>query len=97
MVCVDKAPAIAEYKLRQLRQCLTVEALKSIESLGYSATANEAAKDRLERKFGGQRSQIALYVEDIDNFRPVRSDNTKDLEKLADLLGVAMVNLKEAN
>ena len=68
MACVDKAPTTAEYKLWQLRQCLTGEALKSIESLGYFATANEAAKDHLERKFGGQRRQIALYIEDIDNF-----------------------------
>ena len=55
MVCIDKAPATAEYKLLQLRQYLTGEALKVIESLGYSATAYEAAKDRLERKFGGKR------------------------------------------
>ena len=55
MACVDKAPATAEYKLLELRQCLSGEALKVIESLGHSAAAYEAAKDRLERKFGGQR------------------------------------------
>ena len=55
MACIDKAPATAQYKLLQLRQCLTGEALKVIESLGYSAAAYETAKDRLERKFGGQR------------------------------------------
>ena len=59
MACIDKAPATAEYKLLQLQQCLTGEALKSIENLGYSAAAYEAAKDRLERKFGGgQRRQM---------------------------------------
>ena len=55
MACIDKAPATAEYKLLQLRQCLTGEALKAIESVGYSAAAYEKAKDWLERKFGGQR------------------------------------------
>ena len=55
MACIDKAPATAEYKLLQLRQCLSGEALKVIESLGHSAAAYEAGKDRLERKFGGQR------------------------------------------
>ena len=55
MACIDKAPATPEYKLLQLCQCLTGEALKAIESLGYSAAAYETAKDRLERKFGGQR------------------------------------------
>lgn len=97
MACIDKAPATAEYKLLQLRQCLSGEALKAIESLGHSAAAYEAAKDRLERKFGGQRRQIALYLEEIDSFRPVRYGNSKDLEKYADLLDIAVVNLKEAN
>ena len=46
--CIDKAPATPEYKLLQLRQCLTGEALKAIESLGYSAVAYETAKDQLE-------------------------------------------------
>jgi len=66
--------------------CLSGEALKAIESLGYSPTAYEAAKERLERKFGGDRRQVALYLEEIDSFRPVRSGNSKDLEKFADLL-----------
>ena len=51
---VDQAPARAEYKLLQLRQCLAGEALKAIESLGHSAKAYQTAKERLERKFGGQ-------------------------------------------
>ena len=74
------------------------EALKSIESLGHSATAYRAAMDRLERKFGGERQQIAIYLEEIDNFRPVRYGNSKDIEKYADLLDIAIVvNLKESN
>ena len=97
MACVDQAPATAEYKLLQLRQCLTGEALKAIESLGQSATAYQTAKERLDRKFGGQRCQITLYLEDIDNFRPIRPGNPKDIENFADLLDVAIVNLKEAN
>ena len=95
--CIDQAPATAEYKLLQLRQCLAGEALKAIESLGHSAAAYQAAKERLERKFGGQRHQIALYLEEIDNFRPVRPGNSKDIERYADLLDIALINLKEAN
>ena len=51
MACVDTAPATGEYKLLQLRQCLSGEALNVIENLGHSATAYEAAKERLESKF----------------------------------------------
>ena len=33
IACVDQAPATAEYKLLQLRQCLAGKALKVIENL----------------------------------------------------------------
>ena len=62
---IDKAPATAEYKLLQLRQYLSGEALKVIENLGHSAAAYQIAKERLERKFGGQRRQIAIYLEEL--------------------------------
>ena len=62
MACVDKAPATPEYKLLQLRQYLSGETLKAVEPLGHSAAAYETAKERLERKFGGKRRQIALHL-----------------------------------
>ena len=43
LACVDQAPATAEYKLLQLKQCLAGEALKAIEGLGHSAAAYQAA------------------------------------------------------
>ena len=52
MACVDTSPATGEYKLLQLRQCLSGEALNVIENLGHSADAYEAAKERLERRYG---------------------------------------------
>ena len=55
MTCIDKAPATPEYKLLQLQQYLCGDALKAVETLGHSAAAYEAAKERLERKFGSQR------------------------------------------
>ena len=72
MACVDKAPATPEYKLLQLRQYLSGEALKAIESLGYSAEAYEAAKGRLERKFGEVRRKLFLHQQAVDNFKPLR-------------------------
>ena len=80
----------------QLRQYLSGEALKVIDSLGHSAAAYEAAKDRLERKFGGKRRQIALYLEELEQFRQIRPGNAKDIEEFADLLDIAMINLQEA-
>ena len=94
--CIDQAPATPEYKLLQLRQHLTGEALKCIENLGHSAGAYEASKNRLERKFGGLRRRLALYIEQLEGFRSIQYGNTKDLEQFADLLDVAIINLRES-
>ena len=93
---IDSAPAMGEYKLLQLRQYLSGEALKVIDSLGHSAAAYEAAKNRLERKFGGKRRQIAIYLEELEQFRQIRPGNAKDIEEFADLLDIAMINLQKA-
>ena len=44
---IDSAPATGEYKLLQLRQYLSGEALNVIENLGHSSNAYEAAKEHL--------------------------------------------------
>ena len=80
-----------------MREYLKGEALEAIEQLGHSATAYEAAKQRLDRKYGGDRRRLALYIEELESFHPVRSGHVKELEKFADVLDVAVLNLKEAN
>ena len=52
LASIDSAPATGEYKILQLRQYLSDEALKMIDSLGHSAAAYEAAKDRLGANVG---------------------------------------------
>ena len=58
--------------------------------------AYKAAKDRLEHKYGGRRRQIAIYLEELEQFKQIRLGNSRDLEHFADLLDVAVINLKEA-
>ena len=53
------------------------------------------AKERLERRYGDKRRQLALYLEDLESFKKIRPGNAKDLEKFADLLEIAIINLKE--
>ena len=62
MPCIDKSPATLEFELLQLCQYLSGEALEAIETLGHSAPAYQAAKERFERKYGGKRRQIAIYI-----------------------------------
>jgi len=55
-----------------------------MEGLGHLATAYQTAKERLKRKFGGQCNEIVLYLEEVDNFRPISPDNSPGLEEFAD-------------
>ena len=64
--CVDNAPVTPEYKLLQLRECLSGNALRTIQNLGHLVAAYKAAKQRLERKFGGERRKITLYLEQLE-------------------------------
>jgi len=45
-----------------------------------TAATYQAAMERLERKFGGQRHQVVLYLEEMDSFKPVHSGTPKDLK-----------------
>ena len=96
VTCIDNAPATGEYKLLRLRQYLAGDALSATENLGHSTAAYSAAKESLEQKYGDRREQIAINLEELENFRPIRVGNAKDLEELADLLEIATINLKES-
>jgi len=76
----------------QLRECLTGEAFKFIENLGYSSTAYEAAKEKV-----WWTEKADCYVPRGNRSVKVGNTRARDPEKLADLLNVAIVNLKEAN
>ena len=95
MAYIDQAPATAEYKLLQLHQYLSGEALKAIENLGHSAVAYQIAKESLERKFNGQHRHMTMYLEGLENLRPIRCGNSRDLEQFADILDITIINLKE--
>ena len=38
-----------------------------------------------------------LHIDELENFKPIRVDHPKDQEKFADLLNIAVINLKEEN
>ena len=53
ITCIDQVPATAGNKLLELRSYFKGEAHKVVKSIGHSPTAYQAAKERLERKYGG--------------------------------------------
>ena len=95
--CIDNANVAEQLKLLQLREYLSGEALNVIDGLGHSESAYQIAKERLERKYGGKRRNIALYLEEITKFKPIRQNNSEDIEKLADLLDILVIKLKDSN
>ena len=76
MACVDKKPTSAEYMLLQLSQYLSEVAIKVAENLGHSATAHQAAKERLEKIYDGKRRQVALCLEEPERFQPLEEPFT---------------------
>ena len=62
----------------------------------HSGYAYEAAKERLERKFAGQRRQNAIRLGELENFKPLRFDNSKVFGRLCRSVGHSIINLKEA-
>ena len=72
---VDKEPVAVDYKLLQLKKYLRGEALRLVDGLRLSPEAYKAAKNRLDRKYGGQHRQINLHMEELDQFRSVRDGN----------------------
>lgn len=94
--CIDRASSTPEYKLLQLRQYLSGEALKCVDNLGHSAASYQAAKERLERKYGGKRRQVIAFLDEIDKFPIMKDENAKNIEKFADLLDIVVINLREA-
>ena len=80
----------------QLKQYLGGGALQFVAKLGYTAAAYAAAKQRLEKKYGGARRQVEGYLKDLAQFADLRSSKARELEKFADLLEVAIINLQDA-
>ena len=94
---VDTTAMSAQFKMLRLEACLAGEALKMIRGLGYSEAACEAAKSRLLRKYRGNCREIQCHVDELIKMKPIREENAKELEKFADMLDRAVINLQENN
>ena len=96
MACVGNTSANPEIKILHLRQYLKGEALATVESLGFTASSYQAAIARLDRKCGGSRRQVAIYLEEIDAFPAMKQGKASELQRFADIIDVAVVNLKDS-
>ena len=93
--CVDETSQLsAQFKMLRLESC-SGEAAETVKGLGYSDHAYEAAKARLNRKYGGNRRQVQTHIDELRKMRPINADNPKELERFADIVERTVVSLKE--
>ncbi|KAL4238005.1 hypothetical protein ACF0H5_002716 [Mactra antiquata] len=93
--CIDSTDSSGEYKFLQMRQYLKGEALEAIQGLGHTTIAYEKAKERLDRKYGGKRRLISKFLDEISEFPTIKNENSNIVEKFADLLDIAIINIQE--
>ena len=93
--CVDKTSLGPQFKMLRLESCLRGEAANTVRGLGYSQEAYNAARARLERKYGGSRRQVQSPLEELKKLKPLQEENAKELEIFADVLERAVICLKE--
>lgn len=81
LACVDQALATPEYKLLQLRQCLSGEALNVIENVGHSATAYQPKTDWREN-MGVKGGKLPYSLKTCMNSDPLNRVMQKMLNTL---------------
>ena len=78
----------------RLESCLRGEAADTVRGLGYSQEAYNAARARLERKYGGSRRQVQSHLEELKKLKPLQEEHAKELEIFADVLERAVISSK---
>ena len=97
MASIDSAHVTPEVKLLHLRQYLSGSAIKALEGLGHTKDCYCLVLELLERKFGGERRQTSLYLEQVNKFPIIKNNNPIELEKFSDILSLLILNLKKSN
>lgn len=80
MSIVDRQNIPVSEKMLRLQSSLSGKALIIVKDLGYSASAFQGAKEKLEKKYDGQRRQQIKHLTSLRNWKKIRSRNLEDLE-----------------
>ena len=64
--CVDEINLSAQFKMLQLESSSVGEAAETVKGLGYSDHACEAAKARLNLKYGVNRRQVRAHIDEAN-------------------------------
>ena len=79
----------------RLQSSLTGKALALVKDLGYSVNAYERAKEKLEKKYGGERRLQIKHLTALRGWRKVRLRNLEDMEDFQGILERVSIALKD--
>ena len=85
------------FKMVKLKEALTGEAGRSVQSLSHTSYGYSATLNKLHKKYGGTERAIGIKLEDIDALKQVREGNTQDLERFGEMLDVLVLSLDESD
>ena len=83
-------------KMLRLQSCLKVKALEMVKDLGYSSNAYERAKEKLEKKYGGERRIQIEHLTTLRGWPRLRPNNLEDLEEFLTILDRILVALRNS-
>ena len=86
MSIVDGMDIPVGEKVLRLQSSLTGKALTLVKDLGYSINAYERAKEKLEKKYGGERRLQIKHLTALRGWQKVRPRHLADIENFQGIL-----------
>ena len=91
---VDYADIPVNEKMLRLQNSLKEKALKMAKDLGFSLNAYKRAKEKLDKKYGGQRRLQIKTLTTLKNWEKVQHKSLSELEKFLTVLDRTLIVLK---
>ena len=79
----------------RLISSLSGKALTLVKDLGYTESAYEKAKEKLEKKYGGQRRLQIKHLTTLRNWKKVQPRNLEDVEEFQAVLERVSLSTKD--
>ena len=95
MSIVDGMDIPVGEKVLRLQSSLTGKDLTLVKDLGYSINAYERAKEKLEKKYGGERRLQIKHLTALRGWQKVRPRHLEDMENFQGILERVWIALKD--
>ena len=96
MSMVDLLDIPVGEKMLRLQNSLTGKALALVKDLGFSMSAYERAKVKLDKKYGGERRLQIKHLTTLRGWPKVRPRNLEDMEEFQAVLERVMIALQDS-